>query len=88
MGTGSLKLIESCPVLNEALHALWGQADCCPMLSWTPECDCQGKGREEEGREGKRGEEREGKDRNLHTAAGMMKQGSLCGWQSQNWHAA
>ena len=40
------------------------------------------------GGEGREGQGRAGKDRNLHTAAGTMKQGSMCGWQSKNWHAA
>ena len=65
METGSLKLIESCPVLNQELHALWDQADCCPMLSWTAQCVSRerGKGREGKGREGKgrEGKGREGK---------------------------
>ncbi len=64
METGSLKLTESCPALNQELHGLWDQADCCPMLSWTAKMCLS--------REGKG---REGKGRDLHKATGMMKKG-------------
>jgi len=77
METGSLKLTESCPALNQELHGLWDQADCCPMLSWTAKMclSREGKGREGKGGKGMEGKGREGKGRDLHKATGMMKKG-------------
>jgi len=66
--------------LNQELHGLWDQADCCPMLSWTAKMclSREGKGREGKGREGKG---REGKGREGRGGKGREEEGPAQGYR-------